>query len=67
MEAPGPLRCPSCGHGNPPAGASAPTAAAASAAPDEARTVLAEIRNSLTEGFDAVDLKEAKALLGELG
>jgi len=34
---------------------------------DEARTVLAEIYNWFTEGFDTVDLKEAKALLEELG
>jgi len=29
--------------------------------------MLAEIYNWLTEGFDAADLKEAKALLEELG
>jgi tetratricopeptide (TPR) repeat protein len=34
---------------------------------DEARTMLAEIYNWFTEGFDIVDLKEAKALLEELG
>ena len=33
---------------------------------DEARTMLAEIYNSFTEGFDTADLKEAKALLDEL-
>ena len=33
---------------------------------DEARTTLAEIYNWFTEGFDTIDLKEAKALLGEL-
>ncbi len=33
---------------------------------DEARTMLAEIYNWFTEGFDTVDLKEAKALLQEL-
>ena len=33
---------------------------------DEARTMLAEIYNWFTEGFDTVDLKEAKALLEEL-
>jgi tetratricopeptide (TPR) repeat protein len=33
---------------------------------DEARTMLAEIYNSFTEGFDTLDLKEAKALLEEL-
>jgi predicted ATPase len=33
---------------------------------DEARTMLAEIYNWFTEGFDAADLKEAKALLDEL-
>ncbi|MBV8360164.1 MAG: adenylate/guanylate cyclase domain-containing protein, partial [Deltaproteobacteria bacterium] len=34
---------------------------------DEARTMLAEIYNWFTEGFDTADLKEAKALLEELG
>ena len=34
---------------------------------DEARTMLAEIYGWFTEGFDTVDLKEAKALLEELG
>ncbi len=34
---------------------------------DEARTMLADIYNWFTEGFDTVDLKEAKALLEELG
>jgi class 3 adenylate cyclase/tetratricopeptide (TPR) repeat protein len=34
---------------------------------DEARTMLTEIYNWFTEGFDTVDLKEAKALLEELG
>jgi class 3 adenylate cyclase/tetratricopeptide (TPR) repeat protein len=33
---------------------------------DEARVALAEIYNWFTEGFDTVDLKEAKALLEEL-
>jgi predicted ATPase len=33
---------------------------------DEARTMLAEIYNWFTEGFDLPDLKEAKALLEEL-
>jgi predicted ATPase len=33
----------------------------------EARQVLAEIYNWFTEGFKTVDLKEAKALLKELG
>ncbi|MBV9499432.1 MAG: hypothetical protein JO138_08655 [Acidobacteriaceae bacterium] len=32
----------------------------------EARTMLAEIYNWFTEGFDTADLKEAKALLNEL-
>jgi hypothetical protein len=32
----------------------------------EARTMLAEIYNWFTEGFDTADLKEAKALLDEL-
>jgi tetratricopeptide (TPR) repeat protein len=34
---------------------------------DEPRAMLAEIYNWFTEGFDTVDLKEAKALLEELG
>ena len=33
---------------------------------DEARAMLAEIYNWFTEGFDTVDLKDAKALLDEL-
>jgi predicted ATPase len=33
---------------------------------DEARTMLAEIYNWFTEGFDTADLKEAKAVLDEL-
>jgi len=33
---------------------------------DEARTMLSEIYNWFTEGFDTADLKDAKALLGEL-
>jgi class 3 adenylate cyclase/predicted ATPase len=33
---------------------------------DEARTMLAEIYNWFTEGFDTADLKDAKALLSEL-
>jgi tetratricopeptide (TPR) repeat protein len=33
---------------------------------DEARTMLADIYNWFTEGFDTADLKDAKALLGEL-
>jgi hypothetical protein len=33
----------------------------------EARQMLAEIYNWFTEGFDTADLKEAKALLEELG
>jgi predicted ATPase len=33
---------------------------------DEAHTMLAEIYNWFTEGFDTADLKEAKALLDEL-
>jgi hypothetical protein len=33
----------------------------------EARTMLADIYNWLTEGFDTADLKDAKALLEELG
>ena len=33
---------------------------------DEAHTMLAEIYNCFTEGFDTPDLKEAKALLDEL-
>jgi predicted ATPase len=34
---------------------------------DEARTMLAEIYNWFTEGFDTKDLKEAKSVLDELG
>jgi class 3 adenylate cyclase/tetratricopeptide (TPR) repeat protein len=34
---------------------------------DEARRMLADIYNWFTEGFDTADLKEAKALLDELG
>jgi tetratricopeptide (TPR) repeat protein len=34
---------------------------------DEARAMLAEIYNQFTEGFDTADLKDAKALLDELG
>ena len=34
---------------------------------DEARTMLAEIYNWFTDGFDTADLKDAKALLDELG
>jgi class 3 adenylate cyclase/predicted ATPase len=34
---------------------------------DEARTMLAEIYNWFTEGFDTADLKDAKSLLDELG
>jgi class 3 adenylate cyclase/DNA-binding transcriptional ArsR family regulator len=34
---------------------------------DEARTLLTEIYNWFTEGFDTPDLKDAKALLDELG
>jgi predicted ATPase len=33
---------------------------------DEARTMLANIYNWFTEGFDTADLKDAKALLDEL-
>jgi len=33
---------------------------------DEAHTMLAKIYNWFTEGFDTVDLKEAKALIDEL-
>ena len=33
---------------------------------DEARDLLASIRGWFTEGFDTLDLKEAKSLLGEL-
>jgi tetratricopeptide (TPR) repeat protein len=35
--------------------------------PHEARSMLAEIHNWFTEGFELPDLKEAKALLDELG
>jgi uncharacterized sporulation protein YeaH/YhbH (DUF444 family) len=34
---------------------------------DEARTMLSEIYNWFTEGFETKDLREAKALLDELG
>jgi predicted ATPase len=34
---------------------------------DEARTILAQIYNWFTEGFDTADLKDAQALLDELG
>jgi predicted ATPase len=34
---------------------------------DEACDLLAPVYNWFTEGFDTLDLKEAKALLGELG
>ena len=34
---------------------------------NEARTMLAEIYNWFTEGFETADLKDAKALLQELG
>jgi predicted ATPase len=33
---------------------------------DEARTMLTEVYNWFTEGFDTADLKDAKALLEEL-
>jgi predicted ATPase len=33
---------------------------------DEARTMLADIYNWFTEGFDTADLKDAKALIDEL-
>ena len=33
---------------------------------DKARTMLADIYNWFTEGFDTADLKDAKALLDEL-
>jgi predicted ATPase len=35
--------------------------------PDEARKMLADVYNWFTEGFDTADLKDAKALLDELG
>jgi predicted ATPase len=34
---------------------------------EEARNLLGPVYNWFTEGFDTLDLKEAKALLGELG
>ena len=34
---------------------------------NDARTILSEIYNWFTEGFDTPDLKDAKALLSELG
>ena len=33
----------------------------------EARALLAPVYDSFTEGFDTQDLRDAKALLGELG
>jgi predicted ATPase len=33
---------------------------------DEARTILADVYNWFTEGFDTADLKDAKALLDKL-
>jgi predicted ATPase len=33
---------------------------------EEARVLLTQIYDRFTEGFDTVDLREAKALLGEL-
>jgi len=33
---------------------------------DQARAMLAEIYNWFTEGFDTADLKDAKAMLGEI-
>jgi predicted ATPase len=33
---------------------------------DEARTMLADVYNWFTEGFDTADLKDAKTLLDEL-
>jgi predicted ATPase len=33
----------------------------------EARAMLADVYNWFTEGFDTADLKDAKALLDELG
>jgi hypothetical protein len=33
---------------------------------EEARTILGDIYNWFTEGFDTADLKDAKALLDEL-
>ena len=35
--------------------------------PQQARELLAPVYGWFTEGFDTLDLKEAKALLGELG
>ena len=34
--------------------------------PEEARALLEPIYNSFTDGFDTIDLREAKALLDEL-
>ena len=34
---------------------------------DEALTILTDIYDSFTEGFDSADLKDAKALLDEWG
>jgi hypothetical protein len=35
--------------------------------PEEARVMLADIYGWFTEGFDTADLKDARALLDELG
>jgi predicted ATPase len=40
---------------------------AAQGHPDQARTMLADIYNWFTEGFDTADLIDAKSLLDELG
>jgi transposase len=44
-----------------------PNVAAVDPDADEARTMLADVYGWFTEGFDTADLKEAKALLDELG
>jgi predicted ATPase len=41
-------------------------AVARSGPPDEARDLLAPVYGWFTEGFDTLDLKQAKALLDEL-
>ena len=46
----------------------APLALSGQAAePQQARELLAPVYGWFTEGFDTLDLKDAKALLGELG
>jgi hypothetical protein len=55
------MQCPKCQHENGPA-----RLLDQQGHRDEGRSMLADIYNWFTEGFDTVDLKEAKALLEEL-